>query len=221
MFKLKTMILLVVTASLAACNFPGSATLAPTQDVAQTLDAARTQAAQTVEADIASRPTATLPATATLAATATELPSPTAAPSFTPVNTLPPLPTATNTRIPATPTITPTSTPSDYNCSITTVSPAANTEFAKRADFDGRWTVKNTGTQTWLASDVDYRYVSGEKMQKKNDVYDLPKDVKPGESVDIIVDMLAPDVTGTFKTAWGLARSDRVFCNLNITIVVK
>lgn len=221
MIKLKTIMLLFLTATLAACNFPGAATPAPTQDAAITLDAVRTQAAQTVEAEIANRASPTSPATATLAPTATEIPSSTPAPSFTPVNTLPPLPTATNTFIPATATITPTSTPTDYNCSITSVSPASNAQFSKREDFDGRWTVKNTGTQTWVANDVDYRYVSGEKMQKIKDVYDLKADVKPGESVDVIVDMLAPDSTGTFKTTWSLARNSNNFCTLSITIVVK
>lgn len=221
MFKTKNFLMLLLAVSLTACSLPGSPAAVPTQDVASTLDAVRTQAAETVAADIVSRVTATMPPTATLAPTATEMASPTTAPSFTPVNTLPPLPTATNTFIPATRTITPTSTPSDYTCSITASAPAVNAEYGKRGDFDGRWTLKNTGTQTWVTNDVDYRYVSGQKMHTGNDVYDIIKDVKTGESIDIIVDMMAPDSTGTFKTTWALTRNTRTLCELNVTIVVK
>ena len=214
MFKTRNLLMLLLTVSLAACSLPGSPVAQPTADVASTLDAVRTQAAETVAADIASRVTATTPPTATLAATATEIPSPTTAPSFTPVNTLPPLPTATNTFIPATATITLTPTPTNFNCTVTAVSPKANTEFAKRADFDGRWTVKNTGTQDWVSSDVDYRYLSGQKMHVGNDVFDFKSNLKSGDSIDIIVDMLAPDSTGTFTATWGVVRNSQTLCQL-------
>ncbi len=219
MFRVKTAAYLLLVLFLTACSFPGAQTAAPTMDVAQTLDAARTQAAMTVAAEIANQATATpLPPTQTTAPTATEMPSPTPFPTFTP---LPPQPTATNTFIPFTPTITFTSTPADYNCSITFVSPASNTSFAKNTDIDAKWTLKNTGKETWMGSDLDYKYISGEKMHKYNDVYDLGKDVKNGESVDIIVDMKSPDKDGTFKAVWGLVRGTRTICELSVTVVVK
>jgi hypothetical protein len=221
MTKLKTIALLAMLASLVACNFPGSQAAVPTQDIALTLDAARTQAALTVEAEIASRATATSAPTATLAATATELPTATLAPSFPPADTLPPAPTATNTFIPATSTPAYTATPSDYNCTVTSASPAPNTEFDPRADFDGKWKVKNTGSKDWSASDIDYKYVSGEKTYKNEKAYDFTQDVESGDSIDIIIDMLAPDTAGTYKTSWAVTRSGNVLCYLNLTIVVK
>uniref|UniRef100_A0A7C4KFA6 Nbr1 FW domain-containing protein n=1 Tax=Anaerolinea thermolimosa TaxID=229919 RepID=A0A7C4KFA6_9CHLR len=218
----KTIWILPLMILLTACNIGGGQGIVSTQDVALTLDAARTQAAQTVAAEIASRATATpLPPTATLAPTATELPSPTALPTFTPSNTPPPPPTATNTFIPFTPTNTATSTPTDYSCSVTFVSPATGTTFSPRTDFDAKWTLKNTGTQTWLVSEIDYKYLSGDKMHKYNDLYDLPKEVKSGESVDIIVDMLSPEKAGSYKAVWGLVRGSRTICEFSVNITVK
>lgn len=210
---------LLVILLLSACSFPGSPAAVPTADVALTLDAARTQAAMTVAAEIASQATATpLPPTATLAPTSTEVPSPTPFPTFTPSNT--PLP-PTATLIPYTPTITLTNTPTDYNCTITASSPAANASFSKKADFDAKWTLKNTGTQTWFTGEIDYIYSSGEKMQKYNDAYDLAVEVQNGKSVDIIVDMIAPDKEGTFTSTWSLVRGSRTICQMKVTIVVK
>jgi hypothetical protein len=222
MKNLKSLFVLSLSTFLVACSLPIGLSAVPTQDVAQTLDAARTQAAQTVLAEIASRPSETpLPATATLAPTATELPSATLAPTLPPTNTLPPPPPATATLRPATPTITPTSTPSDYNCTITFSSPATGAQFAKRDEFDAKWTIKNTGTQTWKAADMDFKYLSGDKIHKYNDVYDLSKDVATGESIDYIVDMVAPDSTGAFRETWGLVMNTRTVCGLNVSVVVK
>ncbi len=221
MSKTKSLIALCFIALLSACNFPAGSNAVPTQDLAQTLDAARTQAAQTVAAEIASRPTDTpLPPTATLAPTATQLPSATLPPTVAPTNTLPP-PTATNTFIPWTPTITNTPTPSDYNCTITSVSPASGAQFNKKEEFDAKWVIKNTGTKAWNTNDMDFRYLSGEKMQKYNDIYDLKENVNPDGSITFIVDMIAPDATGTAKTSWGLMLGSRTVCSLNISIVVK
>jgi hypothetical protein len=220
--KIKQLITLCFIALLAACSFPVSPGAAePTQDINQTLDAARTQAALTVAAEIASRATATQPPTVTLAPSATELPSSTPAPTLPPTNTLPPPATATNTFIPFTPTITNTPTPSDYTCSITFSAPANNAQFGKKDEFDAKWTLKNVGTQSWTVDDLDFRYLSGEKMQKFNDIYDLSKNVATNESIDFIVDMIAPDATGTFKASWGLMRGSRTVCTLNVSIVVK
>jgi hypothetical protein len=222
-FTMKVSIILACSILLAACSLTGAQTPAPTVDVAPTLDAARTQAAQTVEAELASRPTATsLPATATLAPSATELPSSTPAPTNTVVvatNTPPP------TNVPAGPTNTPTttitSTPSGYGCSITASSPGWGASFLPGADFDGRWTIKNTGTNSWAASEMDYRYLSGQKMHVGNDTYDLPGNVAAGASIEVIVDMKAPTAVGNYSTTWSISIGSTSICALPMNINVK
>jgi hypothetical protein len=219
----KVISVLACACLLSACSLTGVQTPAPTIDIAPTLDSARTQAAQTVEAELASRPTETsLPPTATLAPSATEVPSSTPVPTNTLVlATNTPPPTNTPSAPTASPTVTITSTPGEYGCSITASSPAQSDIFPKGADFDGRWTAKNTGTKAWASSEMDFRYISGTKMQAHNDLYDLPKDVAPGESIEIIVDMIAPTAVGNYSTSWGINLGSRTVCALPLYITVK
>ena len=114
-----------------------------------------------------------------------------------------------------------TAVPANYDCSVSNVSPVYLAEFAPRGEMDGKWTVKNTGTKTWGAPDVDVIYVAGEKMQQYTDTYNLAKDVAPGSSIDIVVDLLAPATAGIYKTTWGLALGGSAFCTFNLTIQVK
>jgi hypothetical protein len=218
---IKTLLFLALAISLGACSLSSNPTQAPTADIGPTLDAARTQAAATVAADIASQPTATsLPATATLAPSATSVPTDTTVPAtaLPPTNT--PLPQATNTKVAiSTPVVVITNTPTGYSCSIT-ASSGGGTQSAG-ADFDGRWTLKNIGTNTWKASSADYKYSSGTKLQKKADVFDLPKDVAAGDSIDIVVDMTAPTTPGIYTSNWIVVDGATVICGMSVQITVK
>lgn len=152
--------------------------------------------------------------------TATPRPSSTPLPTSTsfvlPSATITPTPTATETE---TPTVTPTS--SAYACEIVSSYPAYNQSFPPGGDFDGRWTLKNTGTETW-GDIVDLIYISGAKFQTRADAVDLLNaSVSPGGSTDVVVDMLAPRDPGTYKAVWRLRRSDTTFCEVTIQIVVK
>ncbi|MEM5774144.1 MAG: NBR1-Ig-like domain-containing protein [Anaerolineaceae bacterium] len=118
-----------------------------------------------------------------------------------------------------TPPTSGTSTPIAGSCQITSKQPTGT--LAKNADFDAVWTVKNTGSATWYLDEVDYRYVSGSRIHKYNDVYDLSKTVKPGESITIRVDMTAPSTAGTYAVNWAIVRSNTTLCTLPLTITVK
>ena len=89
-----------------------------------------------------------------------------------------------------------------------------------RNDFDWFWTVTNTGTKDWLASDVDYLYISGEEMHKY-DSYNLPADTLSGENVKLGVDMVAPKKAGTYTTTWALQRGSKTFCQVTLKIIVQ
>jgi len=221
MKKLMMITMLAMMLLASACDLAGTQAPAPapTQDVAPTLDAVRTQAVQTAEAQMAAQASPTAPApAATLAPTATPLPTPTQVPTLAPADTLAPTPAPTNTRVVVS---NATAVPLAYDCSVSNVSPVYLAEFAPRGEMDGKWTVKNTGTKTWGAPDVDVKYLAGEKMQQYQDLYNLAKDVAPGASIDIVVDMLAPATPGIYKTTWGLVMSDNAFCQFNLTIQVK
>jgi hypothetical protein len=115
-----------------------------------------------------------------------------------------------------------TASPAPYGCTITAAAPAADTVFSANADFDGRWTLKNSGTQAWLSSEIDYRWAeTGTALHSGSAVYDLSKDVQPGESIEIIVDMKAPATVGKYTTTWVLAKGSQVLCTMIVKIEVK
>lgn len=226
---LKTLTFLAMTTVLlAACTtaVPTQPAL-PTVDTEATMSVVRTEAAATVEAELASRPTATAlptepPPTATLeqaTSTATSLPT----------ATLPPPPTAVPSRTPApggggggavVPTWT--ASPAAYQCSITASAPASGASFAANTDFDGRWTLKNTGNQAWMSYDIDYRWAeTGTALHTGSAVYDLSANVQPGESIDVIVDMRSPATVGNYTTTWVLAKGSQVLCTMVVKIEVK
>ncbi len=113
---------------------------------------------------------------------------------------------------PPTPTPTPVVTAA---CQVVSTRPTQSMKV--RTDFDAVWTLKNTGQTTWDKNSIDYRYRSGEKIYKRAAAYDLPKSVKPGETIKIVVDMVAPAKAGTYKTEWILGN----LCSLPLTITVK
>ena len=212
--------LLLTCLSLVGCNavatvapaIAAPSTAVPTVDpqiFASTVSAARTESVATAYAQL------------TESVTATPLPSDTAqateTPTFTPV---PPTPTVTRTLAPLW-TVTVIATQSDYQCSITSQSPKSGESLTNGSDFDLAVTLKNTGTQNWSTDNIDFRYLSGTKFQKKVDAIDLPSNVDTGDSISLVVDMVAGTDTGTHDASWGLVNGSTSFCTVNIHVNVK
>ena len=147
--------------------------------------------------------------------TATSVPTSTTAYVYVPVV----YPTSTPGTVTATSTAT-NATAVNYACSITSKNIADNTEFAPNEEFDATWTIKNTGSLDWEADQIDYRYVSGTQTYKFNSVYDFPASVKTGDSITIIVDMVAPSSEASYETFWGVFYSSTNFCTLPMRIKV-
>lgn len=82
------------------------------------------------------------------------------------------------------------------------------TVIAPGAAFTKTWRLTNIGTATWTTS---YKLVfeSGEALGAKTSVA-MPKTVKPGESVDLTVNMTAPATSGTFRGNWKLQNASGV-----------
>ena len=168
--------------------------------------------------------------------TAAAMPTSTWTPSITPTRpTDTPVPTATSTVVfilsSPTPIIIPTFTnvPSlggsgtssdNFACQVVRVSPANGSTFDPRDDFDVFWTVRNIGQRNWDRSDIDYIYSSGAKIHKVSG-YDLPENVRVGNSVELGVDVQAPKDPGTYSTVWTMQRGNNEFCPLRFTIVVR
>lgn len=175
--------------------------------IAQTVEAATTRTA-------AAMPSATL--TPTITPTPTT--SPTATVTFILASPTPlVLPTFTNTAV----SLGGSGTSSDnYACQVTRVSPPNGTSFSPRDDFDVFWTVRNIGQRNWDRTDIDYIYSSGAKIHKVSG-YDLPSNLRVGNSTDLGVDMQAPKDPGTYSTVWTMRIGDNEFCPLRFTIVVN
>jgi hypothetical protein len=168
--------------------------------------------------------------------TAAAMPTSTWTPSITPTRpTDTPVPTATSTVVfilsSPTPIIIPTFTnvPSlggsgtssdNFACQVVRVSPANGSTFDPRDDFDVFWTVRNIGQRNWDRTDIDYIYSSGAKIHKVSG-YDLPENVRVGNSVELGVDVRAPKDPGTYSTVWTMRRGNNEFCPLRFTIVVR
>ncbi len=68
--------------------------------------------------------------------------------------------------------------------------------------FTKTWQIENTGTCTWT---IQYKLVfaQGEQMDAPDETEILPP-TAPGESVEVSVDMVAPEVNGTFRADFQL-----------------
>ncbi len=215
--------LLILIISISACR--GETLLQPTLDPGQL----ETQIAEQVSAQLTQiaidQPTATLPI---VPPTEVPLPSNTALPPIEPTATLesasptpvPPLPTNTLPAPTATYKPLPTATTPTFACQLTKQTPENGTTFKPGVDFDVVWTVKNVGADTWIESEFDLRFDSGDKLHQ-NELYDLPEDVKPGKSIDLVVDMKAPDKEDRYQTTWVLHRGQAFSCKLTLEINVQ
>jgi len=158
-----------------ACNLPSGAQNPP--DAAATLNALSTAAARTIEA------------AATQAANGT--PGLTTSPAF---------PTGLFT-------LAPTRTPApvircDAAAFIADVSISDGTAIGRGNSFTKTWRLQNAGTCAWTPS-YALVFVSGSQMGGPS-VLALPGYVNPGQTVDLSVNLTAPDTDGHYRGYWKL-----------------
>ncbi len=117
-------------------------------------------------------------------------------------------PTVTPSATPTGPTPTPTNTPAPGACTnkvqfIADVNVPDGTVMTPGKAFKKTWRLKNIGTCTWTTS-YSLIFDSGEQMGGPASVA-LTSQVKPGQSVDLSVDLTAPNANGTYRGNWKLA----------------
>lgn len=176
---------------LAACNLPGTG--GPVDSGAQI----QTLAAATIQAQVDQFSTQTAEAPHVIIITATNQPTATALPP--PSTPVPP------TAVPPT-AVPPTNTPIPIPCNqasfVTDVTIPDGSSFVAGASFVKTWRVRNSGACTW-GSGYSIIFSSGNSMGASASVV-LPKSVRPGETVDISVSMIAPSNSGNFTGNWML-----------------
>jgi hypothetical protein len=174
----KITFLMIALVSILAC----SRFAAPTPQPAATLNALYTSAAQTLEA-MSTQAVSTL----TVQPSPTGLLSiPTSSPivfnTFTPVPPLQPV-----TRCDA----------ASFESDVTYPDGSI---VSRGSAFTKIWRLKNVGTCTWTTS-YAIVFVSGEKLGAPNNV-SLPGSVGPGQTIDISVNLTAPNAEGRYRGNW-------------------
>ncbi len=119
-------------------------------------------------------------------------------------------PTATQQAAPsATPDPNATLTPTPIPCNLPQFQSETvpdGTQKDAGQHFAKTWRVKNTGSCTWNSG---YRlvFVAGDKMGGPTSQA-LAQDVRPGESIDLIVDLTAPASNGEYRGTWKLQSNE-------------
>jgi hypothetical protein len=129
-------------------------------------------------------------------------PSPTfIAPSSTP---LPPTATAWPWR--PSPTEVEVYTPCDWAQFVMDITVPDGSALPAGAAFTKIWRLRNIGSCTWTSA---YRliYDSGNRMQAIRS-RPLPRLVRPGETVDLAIDLVAPDIEGHYRGYWMLSNDN-------------
>jgi hypothetical protein len=189
--------LLLILFSIISCSLPGPKTVEKPTDISQGI-------VKTFSAQISATATH---ATPTSTVTDTPIP-PTLTVSLTPTNTATPRPTLTPL-------------PPQTGCQVNHQSPYYKQHFGPGADFDATWTLENTGFESWDPDTVDFRYLRGYKFQKNTDIFNFKSAVRPQNTVDIRVDMLAPRETGEFTSVWALMDNGNLLCAVMIDLIIS
>jgi len=159
--------------------------------------AALTDRATAVAAAVSTR-LAVLP-TATVAPSATpEMPTATLSPT---VVTIVPTQAITSTPPYPYPYITWTPSTCDYSAFIADLDVVDYSKVYPGTVFTKTWRIKNIGTCTWTTQ-YRFQYISGNPMGA--DTIYLPRAVAPGETIDLSLQMTAPDVEEDYSNFWRL-----------------
>jgi hypothetical protein len=111
-------------------------------------------------------------------------------------------------------------TPKAYDCVLTNQLPPNGSNFNPGAAFYATWTIENMGWYSLVASDVDYRYLNGTRLQQKNDAYDLPQTLMRSSSISLVVPMQAPTAPGSYAATWAIVSAKKVICSWTIQVNV-
>jgi hypothetical protein len=137
------------------------------------------------------------------------------------IPTATPLPSATFTSEPtATPTTEPTSTATpqateqpvfvagcDVAAFITDVTVPDGKEFDPGTKFTKTWRLINDGSCTWKAN-YELYFVSGDRMSGPKSQQLTAIEVPPGASIDVSVELRAPEEAGTYQGNWGIKNAN-------------
>jgi len=145
-----------------------------------------------------------------------------AADSIAETNTPSPLqtPTTAPTATSALPSPTATEDACDNATFVTDVTVPDQTVFPPGESFTKTWRLRNTGDCTWT-SDYDLVFASGEQMGGTSP-QPMAGSVNPGDTVDISIDLKAPNTEGDYVGNWQIRNNKNVlFAKVYVQIKVS
>jgi hypothetical protein len=203
--KLIWVLLLAATVLLAACRRAPAESSPTTQP-----EAVLTAAAQTAEAQLTelAEPTVTSTLTPTPAVTLVPLtPSPTAGLT---------LPAGTETAPVGTVPVATSGDLAEYWADVTIPD---GTNFGPGESFTKTWRIINSGTTTWT-TDYSLAYLGGDQMSGPASVA-LTTTVAPGDTVDVSVDMAAPEASGNYQGFWKMRNAAGAFFDFAVFVEIN
>lgn len=144
-------------------------------------------------------------------------PEATPLPTEIPPTSIPPTEASTNTVVPTatlTPTVTPTSIPCNLATFISDVTIPDGTELTKNTAFTKTWRLKNIGSCAWT-SGYQLIFDHGDQMSGPASKQLTSGVVNPGDTVDISVDLKAPDPAGAYRGYWRMRDAGGVVFGLS------
>ncbi len=93
-----------------------------------------------------------------------------------------------------------------------------NTRFEKEEKFTKTWRLRNAGSADW-PEDTVLVFAEGEQMAEAGEVE--VGAVKAGATVDVSVDMMAPNSDGSFKSVWELKAGDKKITGGGMYTLIK
>lgn len=195
---------LLVGLILFGCDFiAGLTSPQPTPGAALYTVVAKTVAAHFTETAILAPQTQSPSVPSSTPTPTSPQPTSTSTPTSAPTSTAP-FPTRTQVPSPTVPT--PTPIPCNRAQFVEDVTVPDGTKYTPGVKFPKIWQVKNTGSCDWT---TQYKLVfeDGSRMSAPSSVK-LSGKIRVGESVNLEVDMVAPDKKGTYTGEWLLRASD-------------
>jgi hypothetical protein len=194
---------LAASFSMCACNYQLPPAAQPTSFEAPGTAFVRTIEARLTELahDFTATPTQPLNSSSTPAPAAPPTASPTAA-----------LSAAATEQPPATSRPNPSATATHLPCHrigfVTDVSVPDGMAFSPGEAFTKIWRLRNDGSCIWTKS-YDLVFVNGERMGGENETA-IKDVVKPGQTIDLSLDLAAPTEAGEYRGYWALRAPDGV-----------
>lgn len=79
----------------------------------------------------------------------------------------------------------------------------AGTRFAGRTPFNKIWRLENSGDCVWTPSGFQLRFVDGNQLDGPPAI-PMPGAIQPGDQVDLVLPLVAPDAPGQYTSSWQL-----------------